>query len=75
MSDNVEHPIHYIQGKFETIDVIEDIIQHYDDVIVGSLIWQVLKYCSRAPLKGNLVEDLRKASWYLNRAIEKAGST
>ena len=70
--DSVDHPLHYTKGKYETIDVIEDIIQHYDDIIVASLVWQVLKYLSRAPLKGDQLQDLHKAKWYLERAIKTA---
>jgi len=31
----------------------------------------VVKYITRAEHKGNRKEDLLKAQWYLNRAIEK----
>ena len=30
-----------------------------------------IKYLWRQGLKGNSVEDLRKAAWYVNRQIEK----
>lgn len=68
----VNSPAHYKQGKFETIDVIEDIVQHYDDPVVAGLIWQVLKYISRSPHKGNQQQDLQKAEFYLRRAINKS---
>jgi hypothetical protein len=29
----------------------------------------VVKYITRSDLKGNKLEDLQKAQWYLNRAI------
>lgn len=69
--DSVDHPLHYTRGKIETIDIIEDIIAPYEPV-VGWSIGQVIKYCARAPLKENLIEDLQKARWYLDRAIKTA---
>jgi hypothetical protein len=32
----------------------------------------VVKYVTRAEYKGNKLEDLQKALWYLNRAVDKA---
>jgi hypothetical protein len=62
--DSVNHPSHYTQGrKYETIDVIED----WD---LGYHLGQVIKYVSRAGRKGDLLEDLNKAAWYLARHIE-----
>lgn len=71
MTDNVDHPPHYTNGKIETIDCIEVIIAPYDPVM-GWSIGQVIKYCARAPLKADLKEDLKKARWYLDRAIQHA---
>jgi hypothetical protein len=64
-SDPVNHPSHYTFGKYEVIDVLED--WFHDDL----LLWQVGKYISRANHKGKLLEDLKKARFYLNRRIEK----
>ena len=69
MSDNVNHPSHYVAGKFETIDIIEDCVRHAPDAVVGGLQWQVIKYVSRAWLKNDAYEDFRKAQWYLNRLV------
>lgn len=63
MSDDVNHPAHYTAGQFEVIDVIEDWKLDYH---VGNAV----KYLSRANHKGNRLEDLRKAEWYVKRAIE-----
>ena len=61
---NVEHPSHYAAGrKYEPIDVIED----WD---LGFSLGNVVKYISRAGRKNNAVEDLEKARFYLNYAIE-----
>lgn len=72
--DNVNQPSHYTAGRFETIEVIEDIIQHYDNPIEAFLVGTVIKYVSRAPLKGRQQEDLEKAQWYLNRLVSKQSS-
>jgi hypothetical protein len=66
ISDQVNHPPHYKAGGIETIDFIEakDLGYHLGNVI---------KYVSRADHKGNKLEDLKKAQWYLARAIEKLG--
>jgi hypothetical protein len=63
-ADNVNHPSHYKKGGIETIDFIEakDLSYHLGNVV---------KYITRADHKGNRKEDLLKAQWYLNRAIEK----
>lgn len=63
MSDMVNHPVHYTFGKYEVIDVIEDWQLGYHE---GNCV----KYIARAKHKGNELEDLKKAQWYLNRRIE-----
>lgn len=70
--DMVNSPSHYLSGKFETIDVIEHIVQGYDS-FTGHCIGTVVKYLDRAPYKHESpVECLKKAAWYLNKAIESA---
>jgi hypothetical protein len=60
--DPVEHPAHYKVGGIETIDFIEAKKLNYN-------IGNVIKYLTRADYKGNKLEDLRKAQWYLTREI------
>lgn len=62
-ADNVNHPAHYKTGGIETIDFIEAKQLTYN-------LGNVVKYITRADHKGNKVEDLKKAQWYLNREIE-----
>lgn len=62
--DMVNHPPHYKSGGIETIDFIEA-------KGLGYHLGNVVKYISRAELKGSAVEDLKKARWYLDRAIER----
>jgi hypothetical protein len=63
LADMVNHPAHYKAGGIETIDYIEakELSYHLGNVI---------KYVSRADHKGQKLEDLKKAQWYLSRAIE-----
>jgi hypothetical protein len=61
--DPVNHPKHYKAGGIETIDFIEA-------KRLGYHLGNVVKYISRAQHKGGM-QDLLKAQWYLNRAIEK----
>jgi len=65
--DAVNHPPHY-QGKVECIDAIESALG--DDGFVACCRGNAMKYLYRAGRKGELVEDLRKAAWYLERAIK-----
>lgn len=60
--DNVNHPAHYKVGGIETIDFIEAKKLSYN-------LGNVVKYITRADHKGNAIEDLQKARWYLNREI------
>lgn len=61
--DPVNHPLHYVAGGIEVIDFIEA-------KKLGYNLGNVVKYIARADYKGNKLEDLRKAQWYLTRAIE-----
>lgn len=65
-ADPVNNPDHYTDGGIETIDYIEA-------KGLGYHLGNAVKYISRAGKKGTNqgLEDLRKAQWYLARAIEK----
>lgn len=65
MSKNAIEPDHYRQGKYETIDVIESIVEDFESHLVGTIV----KYISRYKYK-NGIEDLKKAEWYLQKLIE-----
>ena len=61
----VNSPSHYIQNELECIDAIEAATgDGFADYLQGN----VIKYMWRYKYK-NGVEDLQKASWYLNRLI------
>ena len=61
--DLVNHPPHYKVGGIETIDFIE---AKQLDYHLGN----VVKYISRADHKDDKLDNLKKAQWYLNRAID-----
>lgn len=64
--DLINRPPHYANGrKYEPIDVLEDWFA------ADPLLWQVAKYISRAGRKGPAVQDLKKAEYYLKRAIAR----
>lgn len=60
--DMVNSPPHYKAGGIETIDFIEAKNLNYN-------LGNVVKYITRADLKGNRKQDLAKALWYLQREI------
>jgi len=62
--DMVNSPHHYTVGGIETIDFIEA-------KGLGYHLGNVVKYISRSTYKNNRIQDLEKAKWYLNRAIEQ----
>jgi hypothetical protein len=64
MTDNVNHPKHYNTGSIEVIDAIEEWKLNFN-------LGNVVKYIARADYKADAIEDLKKASWYLNREIER----
>lgn len=68
--DNVNHPSHYKQGKYETIDVIKDITQGFEGY-EGYLVGNIVKYLYRANYKGNKAEDLKKGQFYYDELIKE----
>jgi hypothetical protein len=64
-ADPVSHPTHYTFGKYEVIDVLSDWFP------TNPLLWQVGKYIARADHKNSMIEDLKKARFYLQREIER----
>lgn len=61
---NIDHPKHYNFGKIEVIDAIESWELRF-------ALGNVVKYIARAGKKdpNKVIEDLKKASWYLQREI------
>jgi hypothetical protein len=67
--DLVNSPPHYNAGRIETIDYILQVCKNYRGE-EAALVANVIKYISRAPLKGEMPNDLKKAQWYLNKLVE-----
>lgn len=61
--DNVNHPAHYTDDT-KPCECIE--VAQYHSFCVGNAI----KYVWRYQLKGRPLEDLQKAEWYLQKAID-----
>ena len=64
MPDPINHPPHYTHGDIEPIDAIEA-------WGLGFCLGNVVKYVARAGHKGDRLEDLKKARWYLEREIKR----
>jgi hypothetical protein len=64
MNDPVNHPKHYTEHP-SGVECIE--ITEHMNFCVGNAI----KYLWRAGLKGEQIEDLRKARWYIDREIAR----
>ena len=63
MKDNVNQPKHYTSHK-SGVECLT--ITKHMDFCLGNAV----KYIWRADLKGDAIEDLKKAQFYLNTAIE-----
>ena len=61
--EKVNHPAHYNTGRIEVIDAIEDWDLSFND-------GNAIKYIARHKYKGNPVQDIEKAIWYLQRHLE-----
>lgn len=69
----VDHPSHYQSTNgIEVIDVIEAFTEELNGIVAFD-IGNVIKYVCRFNNK-NGVEDLKKAKWYLEHAIDKLES-
>lgn len=70
--DKVNHPSHYNHGKYECIDVMEDV---FGKVAVSNFcLLNAFKYLWRSKHK-NGAEDIRKAIFYLEKHLELGGDT
>jgi hypothetical protein len=63
-TDNVNRPKHYTShpSGIECIEITEHL---------GFCVGNAIKYLWRADHKGNAIEDLAKAKWYIEREIVK----
>lgn len=70
MTEKVNHPTHYggADNPYEAIKVIEA----WD---LGFNLGNTVKYISRAGKKDDIIQDLEKAKFYLEREIQKHKNT
>lgn len=66
MPDPVNHPAHYTDhpSGIECIQITEH---------MNFCLGNAVKYIWRADLKGNSIQDLKKAVWYIEREINRRG--
>jgi len=72
--DLVNHPPHYNKGGMEVIEVIELVTGEKrtgDQGFIGYLVGNIIKYLLRFEHKGNPVQDIEKAEWYLKLLKKK----
>ena len=67
IGDPVNHPSHYTSHP-SGVEVIQ--ITEHMNFCLGNAI----KYILRADHKGNQIQDLKKAAWYINREIDRLES-
>ena len=65
--EQVNHPEHYGEGVYEVINIIE----HFPHIDNSMHLGNVVKYVLRAGKKGDALEDLKKAQFYLSRKIKR----
>lgn len=66
-NDPVNHPSHYETGKFECIEVMQEALG--TESVIQFCICNAFKYLYRFRRK-NGMEDIQKAGWYINKALE-----
>lgn len=67
MIDMVSHPPHYETGKFECIEVMQEVFGV--EAVQNFCVCNAFKYLYRHRRK-NGKEDIEKARWYLNKYLE-----
>lgn len=69
MKESVNHPDHYNQGGMECFDVIKAFLgdQAFEDFCVGNVVKYVLRYRH----KGQVLDDLKKARFYIDEILKR----
>lgn len=67
-TDPVNHPDHYETNGIECFDAIQ--ASQGDDSAVNFAVCNAFKYIWRNQHKDAQIQDLKKAVWYLNKAID-----
>lgn len=68
MKKDAINPNHYKTGGIETIDYMQ--AKSTPEEFVGHLRLTALKYLSRAGHKDDVLQEYKKAQWYINRLID-----
>lgn len=66
--DFVNHPNHYATGKFECIDVMQEVFGV--EAVMHFCLCNAFKYLYRCFNKFDSVEDIQKAKWYIDKYLE-----
>lgn len=66
--DMVNKPEHYCHGKYECIDVMQEVFGN--EKVKAFCELNAFKYLWRANNKGTNIEDKEKAIWYTNKFID-----
>lgn len=69
MTDMVNSPPHYTYGGIETIDYMK--AKSTPEGFCGHLRLTAIKYLSRVGHKGDVMQDYKKAKWYIDRLIQE----
>ncbi len=69
-TEEINHPSRYKSGKYECIDVMQDVFGN--EAVKDFCILNAFKYLWRYQHKGGF-EDVSKAAWYCNKAVEIMG--
>ena len=68
-SDMVNHPPHYESGKYECIDVMEEV--YGTEIVKNFCLCNAFKYLYRCMNKyDSPIEDTKKSAWYLKKYFE-----
>ena len=68
--DVVNHPSHYTFGKYECIEVLQDILtaEQFEGFCLGNTVKYIWRAGKKDPTKK--LEDLEKSKFYLDRLVE-----
>jgi hypothetical protein len=70
VNDPVNHPSHYETGKFECIEVMEEVFGV--EAVKNFCLCNAFKYLYRTNRKNGL-EDVKKCHWYVSKYLEIIG--
>lgn len=69
-TDPVEKPAHYNFMDNDDVYEVWKVLEAWG-LIKNTYLWNTVKYIARCMHKGNTLQDLEKARWYLNREISR----